>query len=64
MKFTDGFWQMRDGVHASYATELRDLRLDGGGLTAYAAVQRVTRRGGDTLNAPLITVEAYAPAEG
>ncbi|MEU9536396.1 alpha-xylosidase [Streptomyces sp. NPDC048213] len=63
MKFTDGFWQMRDGVHASYATELRDLRLDGGGLTAYAAVQRVTRRG-DTLNAPLITVEAYAPAEG
>ncbi|WP_405762257.1 alpha-xylosidase [Streptomyces sp. NBC_01420] len=63
MKFTDGFWQMRDGVHASYATELRDLRLDDGGLTAYAAVQRVTRRG-DTLNAPLITVEAYAPAEG
>ncbi|WP_330241215.1 alpha-xylosidase [Streptomyces sp. NBC_00525] len=63
MKFTDGFWQMRDGVHASYATELRDLRLDTDRLTAYAAVQRVTRRG-DTLNAPLITVEAHAPAEG
>ncbi|MGW1467862.1 alpha-xylosidase [Streptomyces sp. NPDC002308] len=63
MKFTDGFWQMRDGVVASYATELRDLRLDTDRLTAYAAVKRVERRG-DTLNAPLITVEAYSPAEG
>ncbi|WP_299540247.1 alpha-xylosidase [uncultured Streptomyces sp.] len=63
MKFTDGFWQLRDGVHASYATEVRDVRLSGDRLAAYAAVQRVTRRG-DTLNAPLITVEAHAPAEG
>ncbi|WP_327424189.1 alpha-xylosidase [Streptomyces sp. NBC_01230] len=63
MKFTDGFWQMRDGVHASYATEIRDLQLGADRLTAYAAVKRVERRG-DTLNAPLITVEAYAAAEG
>jgi alpha-D-xyloside xylohydrolase len=27
MKFTDGFWRMRDGVHASYATELPSLQL-------------------------------------
>ncbi|HWU07319.1 MAG TPA: alpha-xylosidase [Streptomyces sp.] len=63
MKFTDGFWQMRSGVHASYATEVRDVRLDDDRLAAYAAVKRVERRG-DTLNAPLITVEAHAPAEG
>ncbi|MFH9466609.1 alpha-xylosidase [Streptomyces clavifer] len=63
MKFTDGFWQLRSGVHASYATEVRDVRLDEGRLAAYAAVKRVERRG-DTLNAPLITVEAHAPAEG
>ncbi|CAM5362788.1 alpha-xylosidase [Streptomyces atroolivaceus] len=63
MKFTDGFWQMRSGVHASYATEVRDVRLDDDRLAAYASVKRVTRRG-DTLNAPLITVEAHAPAEG
>ncbi|MEU0147940.1 alpha-xylosidase [Streptomyces sp. NPDC006288] len=63
MKFTDGFWQLRTGVHASYATEVRDVRLDDDRLAAYAAVQRVQRRG-DTLNAPLITVDAYAPAEG
>ncbi|MEU8742017.1 alpha-xylosidase, partial [Streptomyces halstedii] len=63
MKFTDGFWQLRSGVHASYATEVRDVRLDDDRLAAYAAVKRVQRRG-DTLNAPLITVEAHAPAEG
>ncbi|MFF4245871.1 alpha-xylosidase [Streptomyces sp. NPDC001822] len=63
MKFTDGFWQLRSGVHASYATEVRDVRLDADRLAAYAAVKRVERRG-DTLNAPLITVDAYAPAEG
>ncbi|MFC5173478.1 alpha-xylosidase [Streptomyces mutomycini] len=63
MKFTDGFWQMRSGVHASYATEVRDVSLDADRLAAYASVKRVTRRG-DTLNAPLITVEAHAPAEG
>ncbi|MEV3934127.1 MULTISPECIES: alpha-xylosidase [unclassified Streptomyces] len=63
MKFTDGFWQLRSGVHASYATEVRDVRLDDDHLAAYAAVKRVERRG-DTLNAPLITVDAYAPAEG
>ncbi|WP_405387737.1 alpha-xylosidase [Streptomyces sp. NBC_01102] len=63
MKFTDGFWQLRSGVHASYATEVRDVRLDEDRLAAYAAVKRVQRRG-DTLNAPLITVEAHAPAEG
>ncbi|WP_327113329.1 alpha-xylosidase [Streptomyces sp. NBC_01341] len=63
MKFTDGFWQLRSGVHASYATEVRDVRLDADRLAAYAAVKRVERRG-DTLNAPLITVDAHSPAEG
>lgn len=27
MKFTDGFWLIREGVHLSYATEVRDVRL-------------------------------------
>ncbi|WP_327351349.1 alpha-xylosidase [Streptomyces sp. NBC_01304] len=63
MKFTDGFWLMRDGVQASYATEVRDLRADDDHFTAYAAVHRVRDRG-DTLNTPLITVECFSPAEG
>ncbi len=63
MKFTDGFWLLRDGVRVSYATEVRDLRLADDRFTAYAAVHRVRDRG-DTLNTPLITVECFSPAEG
>ncbi|MFJ8670069.1 alpha-xylosidase [Streptomyces sp. NPDC093600] len=63
MKFTDGFWLMREGVHASYATEVRDLHLSADHFTAYASVKRVRSRG-DTLNSALITVECFSPAEG
>ncbi|WP_199547854.1 alpha-xylosidase [Streptomyces sp. N35] len=63
MKFTDGFWLMRDGVQASYATEVRDIRADADRFTAYAAVKRVERRG-DTLNSPLLTTDCFSPAEG
>lgn len=63
MRFTDGFWLMREGVRASYATEIRDLRVEDSRFTAYAAVKRVAARG-DTLNTPLITVECFSPAEG
>ncbi|MFC9248771.1 alpha-xylosidase [Streptomyces sp. NPDC057136] len=63
MKFTDGFWLMREGVRACYATEIRDLRTEDDRFTAYAAVKHVAGRG-DTLNTPLITVECFSPAEG
>ncbi|GAA2294645.1 alpha-xylosidase [Streptomyces kunmingensis] len=63
MKFTDGFWLMRDGVEASYATEVRDVRAGVDSFTAYAAVKRVERRG-DTLNSPLLTTDCFSPAEG
>ncbi|WP_420036732.1 alpha-xylosidase [Streptomyces sp. cg28] len=63
MKFTDGFWLMRDGVRASYATEVRDLRDADDRFTAYAAVRHVRDRG-DTLNQPLITLDCFSPAEG
>ncbi|MER6983977.1 hypothetical protein ABT317_45280, partial [Streptomyces carpinensis] len=63
MKFTNGFWRIRDGVQLAYATEVRDLRPESKRFTTWAAVQKVTRRG-DTLNAPLITVDCFSPAEG
>ncbi|MGW6054248.1 alpha-xylosidase [Streptomyces sp. NPDC055189] len=63
MKFTDGFWLMRDGVKASYATEVRSVRADADRFTAHAAVKHVERRG-DTLNSPLLTVDCHSPAEG
>ncbi|MEV7155412.1 alpha-xylosidase [Streptomyces misionensis] len=63
MKFTDGFWRVRDGVQIDYAIDVRDVRVESKRITAHAAVQRVTRRG-DTLNAPLISVDCFSPAEG
>ncbi|MDK1472421.1 alpha-xylosidase [Streptomyces sp. 549] len=63
MKFTDGFWLMREGVRATYASQVRDLRVDPDRFTAYAADKQVRGRG-DTLNSPLITVECFSPAEG
>ncbi|MFH8738352.1 alpha-xylosidase [Streptomyces sp. NPDC017964] len=63
MKFTDGFWLMREGVHAAYATEVRQIVAAEDRFTAYAAVRHVRDRG-DTLNQPLITIDCFAPAEG
>ncbi|MGW0336104.1 alpha-xylosidase [Streptomyces sp. NPDC003011] len=63
MKFTDGFWLMREGVQASYATEVRQVRAAEDRFTAYAAVRHVRHRG-DTLNTPLITIDCFSPAEG
>ncbi|MGW3680243.1 alpha-xylosidase [Streptomyces prasinus] len=63
MKFTDGFWRIRDGVQISYATEVREVRPESKRFTTYASVRKVARRG-DTLNAPLVTVECFSPAEG
>ncbi|MFI0986243.1 alpha-xylosidase [Streptomyces exfoliatus] len=63
MKFTDGYWLMRPGRTARYATEVADVRADEHRVTLYAPVKHVRRRG-DTLNSPLLTVECWSPAEG
>ncbi|MFF9643027.1 alpha-xylosidase [Kitasatospora aureofaciens] len=63
MKFTDGYWLMRPGVTARYATEVADVRTGEDRMTLYAPVRHVRGRG-DTLNSPLLTVECWSPAEG
>ncbi len=63
MKFTDGYWLMRDGVRAHYAKEIADAHVEDDRLTLYAEVRHVERRG-HTLDGPLLTVECYSPAEG
>ncbi|WP_313751534.1 alpha-xylosidase [Streptomyces parvus] len=63
MKFTDGYWLMRDGISASYATEVAETRVEDDRLTLYAPVRQVENRG-HTLNSPLLTVECWSPAEG
>ncbi|MFE9017175.1 alpha-xylosidase [Streptomyces sp. NPDC007808] len=63
MKFTDGYWLMRPGITACYATEVADVRADEHRMTLYAPVKQVLNRGG-MLNSPLLTVECWSPADG
>ncbi|GFJ91889.1 hypothetical protein [Phytohabitans rumicis] len=60
MKFTDGYWHMREGVQPLYPAQVHDLIADGDSLTVYAPTARIEGRG-DTLNRPLVTVRASAP---
>lgn len=60
MKFTDGYWQTRPGVEIQYPVDVREVRAEGGTLTAYAATKKIQSKG-DTLNGTLLTVELSSP---
>jgi alpha-D-xyloside xylohydrolase len=55
MKFTDGYWMMRDGVHVSHPVEFLDASADLGTLTLYASVKHVELRD-DMTKEPLAVV--------
>ncbi|GIT80889.1 alpha-xylosidase [Leifsonia sp. LS1] len=60
MKFTDGFWQLRDGVTPVYAQEAYDVTA-GDGTVTITAPGKVIERRGDTLNRPTLTVTLHSP---
>jgi alpha-D-xyloside xylohydrolase len=60
MKFTDGFWQTRPGVHPLYALEAFDIEADERTLTVTAPTKVIASRG-DTLNRPVLTVTLSSP---
>lgn len=60
MKFTNGYWLMREGVHASYPAQAYDVATTQNSLTVYAPTHRIKHRG-DTLTGPLLTVEFSSP---
>ena len=62
MKFSDGYWMMRDGVVARHPVEVHDVETTASGLTVFAATAHVAHRG-DTLNAPLVTISCRAPMD-
>ncbi|MCL2702853.1 MAG: alpha-xylosidase [Defluviitaleaceae bacterium] len=63
MKFTNGFWQMRDGVKPHFAVEYEGHEINGGMLTVHASTGHISHRG-DTLNKTLLTVTFKALAPG
>ena len=63
MKFTDGFWKLRDGVTALYAQEAYDIDAGDGRLVITAPTKVIERRG-DTLNRTVLTVTLTSPLPG
>ncbi|RDV44381.1 alpha-xylosidase [Leifsonia sp. ku-ls] len=63
MKFTDGFWMLRDGVTPVYAQEAYDVCAGDGSITITAPGKVIERRG-DTLNRPTLTVTLSSPLPG
>ncbi len=63
MKFTDGFWKLRDGVSALYAREAHEVVERNGALVVLAPTKVVAQRG-DTLNRPVLTLTLTAPLPG
>lgn len=62
MKFTDGYWGLREGVKLFTPTEARDVRTDATSLTVFAPCRTIRHRG-DTLNTPQLTLTFSSPLE-
>lgn len=62
MKFTNGYWRMREEIEPVYAVEYYDSEIKGDSLVVYAATKHMGDRG-DTLNQPLLTVTFSSPME-
>lgn len=63
MRFTNGYWKIKDNITAEYATEYYDHRMENGRLTLYAPFRHVAGRG-NTLDQGQLTVTLSAPMEG
>ncbi|MCI1832060.1 MAG: alpha-xylosidase [Bifidobacterium sp.] len=65
MKFTNGYWLTRPGVHALYGKEAYDISVgeDGESLDVLSTTQAVHDRA-DTLNLPIFEVRITTPMEG
>lgn len=62
MKFTDGYWHVREGMSVHYPVEIRDIKTEADSVTVYASTKKI-RHNGETLNTPLITVKYSSPME-
>ncbi|WP_225844412.1 alpha-xylosidase [Streptomyces sp. HPF1205] len=63
MKFTDGYWLLREGVTAAHPVEVLDVSAHAGGLDVHATTRPVRHRG-DLLDGPMVTISCTAPMPG
>lgn len=62
MKFTSGYWGLREGVRLFTPAEVRDVRSTASSLAVYAPCKPIRHRG-DTLNTPQLTLTFSSPLE-
>ncbi|MER6713853.1 MULTISPECIES: alpha-xylosidase [unclassified Streptomyces] len=60
MKFTDGYWLLREGVTAAYPAEVLDVVESDGTLEMHAPTRPIRSRG-DLMTGPVLTVNAHTP---
>ena len=63
MKFTDGYWMVRNGFTVLRPRGVESVEAGERDLTVFAPTRRLVGRG-DTLNTALVTVRLFSPAEG
>lgn len=63
MKFTNGYWMLREEINAAYAVEYSGHSINGNTLTVYLPGKHIASRG-DALNIPMLTVTLSSPQEG
>jgi alpha-D-xyloside xylohydrolase len=62
MKFTDGYWLIKEGIQAHFAACAAETEQQGDELVVYAPEKPIRHRG-DTLNMQLLTVRYSSPME-
>ncbi|MGP4039765.1 alpha-xylosidase [Gracilibacillus sp. D59] len=62
MKFTNGFWLVKEGYEINNPRVVRDIKFTDNILTLYAPCKYISNRG-DTLNIPSLTIQISAPME-
>lgn len=60
MKFTNGFWLLKEEISPIYAVEYAGHEIEGNTLTVYAAQNHIRNRG-DCLNLGIITLTFTSP---
>ena len=63
MKFTNGYWMLRDEMTPAYAVEYGSHMVKGDELTVYLPGKHIAGRG-DALNIPMLTIALSTPLEG
>lgn len=62
MKFTNGYWQLREEITPNYAVEVYDHEINGKELVLYAPCKHIGGRG-DVLNRGMLTIKLTSPIE-